>query len=191
MINYDPFLSRAGRADEGVGHPQDGHASLASGRDIISFAPGYPAPETFAWDEFRGHRRASSWPAATARVLQYGPTRGYRPLLEAIAAHHADARRRHGDRTSCSSPPARSRGSTWSRACCSIPATSSSSSCRPTSARSPRSATSRRTMVGVPQEADGIDLDALDDDLAAAAARRPARQVPLRRARTSRIRPGC
>src|SRR5205085_2359099 len=27
-------------------------AVLAAGRDIISFAPGYPAPETFPWDEF-------------------------------------------------------------------------------------------------------------------------------------------
>ena len=44
----------------------------------------------------------------------------------------------------CSSRPDRSRGSTSSRACCSIPATSSSSSCRPTPARSPRSGTCRR-----------------------------------------------
>ena len=28
-------------------------AVLAAGRDIISFAPGYPAPDTFPWDEFR------------------------------------------------------------------------------------------------------------------------------------------
>ena len=58
---------------------------IAARRDVVSFAPGYPAPETFAWDEFRDiidgllHSRDPG-------VLQYGPTRGYRPLLEEISA---------------------------------------------------------------------------------------------------------
>ena len=37
-------------------------------------------------------------------------------------------------------------------------------------------------MVGVPQEADGIDLDALDETYVRLAARGPPRAVPLRRA---------
>jgi 2-aminoadipate transaminase len=56
---------------------------LASGRDVISFAPGYPAPETFPWDEF-ADIAATLLASRDAGVLQYGPTRGYRPLLDAI-----------------------------------------------------------------------------------------------------------
>ena len=85
--------------------------------------------------------------------------------------HHGGPRRADRRRSGCSSRPARSRGSISSRACSSIPATSSSSSCRPTSARSPRSATCRRELVGVPQEADGIDLDALDASHSTASSR--------------------
>ena len=57
---------------------------LASGRDIISFAPGYPAPETFPWDEF-SQIAAELLASRDGGVLQYGPTRGYKPLLESVA----------------------------------------------------------------------------------------------------------
>ena len=56
---------------------------LASGRDVISFAPGYPAPETFPWDDF-AEIAATLLASRDGGVLQYGPTRGYRPLLDAI-----------------------------------------------------------------------------------------------------------
>ena len=56
---------------------------LASGRDVISFAPGYPAPETFPWEEF-SEIAATLLASRDGGVLQYGPTRGYRPLLDAI-----------------------------------------------------------------------------------------------------------
>ena len=63
------------------------------GRDIISFAPGYPAPETFPWKEFRDITN-ELLSGADGAVLQYGPTRGYRPLLETIAGimEHRGAR---------------------------------------------------------------------------------------------------
>ena len=58
-------------------------------------------------------------------VLQYGPTRGFRPLREAtIEMMSARGITSHA-RAGASSRPARSRGSIWSRACCSIPAMSS------------------------------------------------------------------
>jgi 2-aminoadipate transaminase len=57
---------------------------LASGRDVISFAPGYPAPDTFPWDEF-SQIAAELLASRDEGVLQYGPTRGYKPLLEVIA----------------------------------------------------------------------------------------------------------
>ena len=51
--------------------------------DLISFAPGFPAPDLFAWDEFRDIA-ASVLDGTDATVLQYGPTRGYRPLVHAL-----------------------------------------------------------------------------------------------------------
>ena len=74
-----------GRRDEGVGDPPDGHAARA-GRDIISFAPGYPAPEMFPWAELQeitasllsgsdGSRAAiRRRPAATGRCSRRSPT---------------------------------------------------------------------------------------------------------------------
>jgi 2-aminoadipate transaminase len=52
-----------------------------TGGDMVSFAPGYPDASLFPWQELRdisvglldGH---------DANALQYGPTRGYKPLLE-------------------------------------------------------------------------------------------------------------
>jgi 2-aminoadipate transaminase len=57
---------------------------LAQKQDIISFAPGYPAPEMFPWHDLQEIARELLTGLDTS-VLQYGPTRGFRPLLEAIA----------------------------------------------------------------------------------------------------------
>ena len=82
--NHDQFLSRAGAQMKESAIRRMG-SILASGRDIISFAPGYPAPETFPWEEF-ADIAAELLASRDAGVLQYGPTRGYRPLLDTIAA---------------------------------------------------------------------------------------------------------
>ena len=83
MTDTDKFLSRAaGQMKESAIRRMG--AVLAAGRDIISFAPGYPAPETFPWDEF-AQIAADLLGSRDGNVLQYGPTRGYRPLLDAIA----------------------------------------------------------------------------------------------------------
>jgi 2-aminoadipate transaminase len=82
-MNHESFLSRAAA---GMTHSaiRKMGAIVAAGRDIISFAPGYPAPDTFAWDEFRAIT-AELLASRDGSVLQYGATRGYRPLLESIA----------------------------------------------------------------------------------------------------------
>ncbi|CAN5509878.1 PLP-dependent aminotransferase family protein [soil metagenome] len=84
MIDYTSFLSRAGEQMQGSAIRRMGTV-LAQAHDIISFAPGYPAPETFAWEDFQAIGR-ELLSGADGNVLQYGPTRGYRPLLEEIAA---------------------------------------------------------------------------------------------------------
>jgi 2-aminoadipate transaminase len=83
MTNTDPFLSISGRQLQESAIRKMGTV-VASGRDVISFAPGYPAPETFPWDDFAAIA-AELFGSRDGNVLQYGPTRGYRPLLEAIA----------------------------------------------------------------------------------------------------------
>ncbi len=83
MINYDAFLSRAGEQMQESAIRKMGTV-LAQNRDIISFAPGYPAPETFAWRDFQDIAR-DLLSGSDGTVLQYGPTRGHRPLLEHIA----------------------------------------------------------------------------------------------------------
>lgn len=83
MTNYDTFFSQAAGAMRESAIRRTG-SILAQNRDIISFAPGYPAPETFAWSDFQEIAR-ELLSGADGSVLQYGPTRGYRPLLDVIA----------------------------------------------------------------------------------------------------------
>ena len=83
MTTYDRFLSRAADLMQESAIRKMGSV-LAQRRDIVSFAPGYPAPETFPWYGLQeiAHELLSG---ADGSVLQYGPTRGFRPLLDAIA----------------------------------------------------------------------------------------------------------
>lgn len=83
MINYDDFFSRSADAMRESAIRKMGTV-LAQAKNIISFAPGYPAPDTFAWQDFSDITR-ELLSGTDASVLQYGPTRGYRPLLETIA----------------------------------------------------------------------------------------------------------
>ncbi|MDQ3070183.1 MAG: PLP-dependent aminotransferase family protein [Acidobacteriota bacterium] len=82
MIDYDRYFSRAGRALRESAIRKMGTV-LAASREVVSFAPGYPAQESFAWDAFRAIADDLLTERGT-EVLQYGPTRGYRPLVEAI-----------------------------------------------------------------------------------------------------------
>ena len=60
-------------------------AVLAQAHDMISFAPGYPAEDVFAWEAFAEIAR-ELLSGNDGSVLQYGPTRGYKPLRDAIVA---------------------------------------------------------------------------------------------------------
>jgi 2-aminoadipate transaminase len=88
MMTYDRFLSRSAGLMQASAIRLMGTV-LAQKRDIISFAPGYPAPETFPWPEFQEITR-ELLTGGDGSVLQYGPTRGYRPLLESIAGLMAE-----------------------------------------------------------------------------------------------------
>jgi 2-aminoadipate transaminase len=84
MTIYDQFFSNAAQKMKESAIRRMGKM-IASRGDVVSFAPGYPAPDTFPWAEFR-EIAASLLGGHDDSVLQYGPTRGYRPLLEEIAA---------------------------------------------------------------------------------------------------------
>ncbi len=84
MTNYDRFFSRAAGHMMASAIRQMGGVA-AEGRDVVSFAPGFPAPDTFAWQDFQDIAR-DLLSGHDGSVLQYGPTRGYPPLVEAIAA---------------------------------------------------------------------------------------------------------
>jgi DNA-binding transcriptional MocR family regulator len=60
-----------------------GQVIASRGGDLISFAAGYPDPMGFPWNEFREIAN-ELLSGDDGSVLQYGPTRGYKPLLESI-----------------------------------------------------------------------------------------------------------
>jgi 2-aminoadipate transaminase len=81
-MNYDTFLSRAGENMQQSAIRKMG-AVAALRPDVISFAPGYPSPETYAWEEYREIAR-DVLSGSDGTVLQYGATRGYRPLIDRL-----------------------------------------------------------------------------------------------------------
>ncbi len=82
MVNYSAFFSRLAENLQASAIRKMGIMALRD-PDLISFAPGYPDPATFAWDDFKeitSELLASHDPT----VLQYGPTRGLPSLIDAL-----------------------------------------------------------------------------------------------------------
>jgi 2-aminoadipate transaminase len=82
MIDYESFLSMTGRHLAESAIRRMGTVA-ATKTDLISFAPGYPDAAMFPWRELR-EITATLLDGSDGDTLQYGPTRGYRPLLDAI-----------------------------------------------------------------------------------------------------------
>ena len=82
MTDYERFLSATGRQLAGSAIRQMGIVASQS-PDMVSFAPGYPDPALFPWDELRdiadGLLRGRE-----GDTLQYGPTRGHTALIETL-----------------------------------------------------------------------------------------------------------
>ena len=89
-MNYQSFFSRAASGMQESAIRKMGMLG-SRGSDLISFAPGYPDPASFPWDELAAIA-AEGFKAREASALQYGPTRGFGPLVDAIggvmAARH-------------------------------------------------------------------------------------------------------
>jgi len=80
MTDYTRFLSLTGRQLTESAIRRMGTV-VARADDVVSFAPGYPDASLFPWEELRDIS-ARLLGARDADTLQYGPTRGYKPLLE-------------------------------------------------------------------------------------------------------------
>ena len=178
MIDYNAFLSRAARVDAGVGHPQDGHGPRRSaGRHLvrtrISRARHVP------WQEF-AELASTLLGSEQGHVLQYGPTRGYRPLLDAIVEVLAERHIQAGRDSLLVTTGSQQGLDLVSRVLLDpgdvvlveLPSYTGAL----TAFRN-----ARAELVGVPQQPDGIDLDALDATLSRVRSVGQARAVPLRR----------
>lgn len=82
-MNYEQFLSEEGRRLRESAIRKMG-TLLANAKDIVSFAPGYPEEELFPWADLRDIA-TELLSGSDGKVLQYGATRGYRPLLDVIS----------------------------------------------------------------------------------------------------------
>ncbi|GMV21917.1 MAG: GntR family transcriptional regulator [Acidimicrobiia bacterium] len=82
MVNSENFLSQAGRSMRESAIRKMGTV-LAGARDMVSFAPGYPSESTFPFDEFAAITD-DLLRAHSGVVLQYGATRGVKPLVESL-----------------------------------------------------------------------------------------------------------
>lgn len=82
MTDYDGFLSDIGR-DLAESAIRRMGTLAAAAPDLVSFAPGYPDAGLFPWDDLRAIT-ADLLDGTHDDALQYGPTRGYAPLLNAI-----------------------------------------------------------------------------------------------------------
>ena len=80
MTDYTRFLSPTGRQLTESAIRRMGTVVARTG-DMVSFAPGYPDASLFPWQELR-EISTGLLDGHDADTLQYGPTRGYRPLLE-------------------------------------------------------------------------------------------------------------
>lgn len=89
-MTYEKFLSPTGRHLHESAIRRMGTVAARAG-DMVSFAAGYPDPASFPWDELRELAR-TLLSGRDGTVLQYGPTRGFEPLIETIvellAARH-------------------------------------------------------------------------------------------------------
>jgi 2-aminoadipate transaminase len=87
-MQHQDYLSAAAKRFEESAIRKAG-ALAGTVPDLISFAPGYPAHELFPWQQLHAianellERRDGS-------IFQYGPTRGYRPLIESVLGHLAE-----------------------------------------------------------------------------------------------------
>lgn len=81
MIDYERYFSKAALKSTGSAIRKMGVMAVRV-PDMISFAPGYPDPAVYPWNEFQ-EIASELLTGSDPSVLQYGPTRGHKALIEA------------------------------------------------------------------------------------------------------------
>ncbi len=82
MIDYEKFVARGALQMQESAIRKMGSVG-ARIPDLISFAAGFPCPDMFLWEDLR-EIAIAILDSRDVRSLQYGPTRGFRPLLDAV-----------------------------------------------------------------------------------------------------------
>jgi 2-aminoadipate transaminase len=82
MSDYNRFLSPTGRQLHESAIRRMGTV-LAKAADMVSFAAGYPDPASFPWSDLRAIA-SELLSGSDGSTLQYGPTRGHKPLIESV-----------------------------------------------------------------------------------------------------------
>lgn len=82
MTTYDAFFSHAARHLHESAIRKIGTLGIRI-HDLVSFAAGFPDPTMFPWGDLQTIA-AELLSGSDGSVLQYGATRGYRPLLESL-----------------------------------------------------------------------------------------------------------
>ena len=85
MMEYDSYFSRAAAGDAGVGNPAHGRAPRAARRHRLVRAR-LPVARHVSVGDVPGHHARAAVRSARTACSSTAPTRGYRPLLEVIAA---------------------------------------------------------------------------------------------------------
>ena len=81
-MDYDRFFSSVGRQLQESAIRRMGTV-VATRSNLVSFAPGYPDATLFPWEALR-EIAAELLTGRDLSALQYGPTRGYGPLLDSL-----------------------------------------------------------------------------------------------------------
>jgi 2-aminoadipate transaminase len=157
---YEPFLSSIGRQLQDSAIRRMGTV-VAARSDVVSFAPGYPDPTLFPWADLRAIT-SELLQGRDAAALQYGPTRGYAPLLESLLGM-LDARAIHTTLDELLITSGSQQGIDLTARLLVNPGDVVLVELPTFTGGIAAFRNVRAEVVGVPQREDGIDLDALDE----------------------------
>ena len=160
MTRYDRFFSNIGRQLQESAIRRMGTV-VAQRTDLVSFAPGYPDAELFPWEQLSAIA-AELLLHHDPGALQYGPTRGYPPLIESVLGL-LDARGIAADRDQILITSGSQQGLDLTARVLVDPGDVVLVELPTFTGGIAAFRNAAATLVGVPQEEDGIDLNALDD----------------------------
>jgi 2-aminoadipate transaminase len=157
---HEKFLSATGRELQESAIRRMG-TMVAAGTDLVSFAPGYPDATVLPWSELRDIA-AGLLSGQDRSTLQYGPTRGYAPLLD-VLLETAHIRGIGATREQLLVTSGSQQGIDLAGRLLVDPGDVVLVELPTFTGAIAAFKNARARLVGVPQQSDGIDLDALDE----------------------------